>query len=60
MIVMTKQIKKNSNIFKAKRGFSACRPTDAVNNHKGVDHLYIKPLNVLYIEKKRQPSLEYL
>ena len=44
MIAMTKK-KKNSNIFKAKLGFSAYRPTDAVNNHKGVDH-YMKLLNV--------------
>ena len=36
---------KNSNIFRASREFSAYRPTDAVNNRKGVD-LYIKLLNV--------------
>ena len=41
---MTKQMKTNSNIFKANRESSAYRPTDAVNNHKGID-LYIKLLD---------------
>ena len=45
MIVMAKQMKKNSNIFKAKIVFGAYRPTDAVSNYKGVDHLYIKLLD---------------
>ena len=45
MIVMTKQMKKNSKICKANKEFSAYRLTDAFNNHKGVD-LYIKLLNI--------------
>ena len=36
MMIMTKQIRKNSNIFTAKREFSEYRPTDAVSNHKRV------------------------
>ena len=39
MMVMTKQIRNNMNIFEAKRAFSACKPTDAVINYKKVDPL---------------------
>ena len=40
MMMMTKEIRKKSNIFEAKREFSEYRPTDAVSNHKRVDPLY--------------------
>ena len=50
MILMTDQMKKNSNIFKAKKEFSAYRPTGAVNNRNGVD-IYIRLLNVRDILK---------
>ena len=46
MIVMTKQMKKNSNIFKTKKEFSAYGPADAVNNRKGVDYVETKLPNV--------------
>ena len=36
---------KKSNFFKFNRVFLEYRPTDAINNHKGVD-LYIKLLDI--------------
>ena len=46
MIVMTKQMKKSSKISKVNREFLASKPTDTVNNHKGIDLLNILNLSV--------------
>ena len=55
---MTKQMKKNSIIFKAKAEFVAPRPTDAAND------LYVKLmleyLKTIYCKISTKPSLEYL
>ena len=62
MMVMTKQMRKNSNMFDTKRVFSVYRATDAVSNHKRVNPLRInvKTSSTLNIGKKLQPNLEYV
>ena len=40
MMAAMQEMRKNSNLFEAKRLFSAYRPADEVNNHKRVDPLF--------------------